>query len=79
MSKLYDGLVQEYYHYQKEKMELTQEYKKIMAKLDLVEDMLIGLNDLLCKNGEHIYEHFEEGETHETRIMGIATETEPTA
>lgn len=63
MSKLYDGLVQEYYHYEKEKRELTQEYKKIMAKLDVVEDMLIGLNDLLCKNGEHIYEHFEEGES----------------
>lgn len=28
---------------------------------DVVEDMLIGLNDLLCKNGEHIYEYFEEG------------------
>ena len=62
MSKLYDGLVQKYYHYQKEKRELTQEYKQIMAKLDMVEELLIGLNDLLCKNGEHIYEHFEERE-----------------
>lgn len=65
MSKLYNDLVQEYYHYEKEKRDLTQEYKKIMTKLDLVEDMLIGLNDILCKNGKHIYEHFEEGEPQE--------------
>ena len=62
MSKLYTELAQKYYHYKNEKRQLMREYEKIGAKLDTIEGLLVDLNDILCKNGEHIYEHFEEGE-----------------
>ena len=62
MSKLYDGMVQEYLHYQSEKRKLIRERDMINARLDEVEGILIDLNDLLCKSGNHIYEHFEEGD-----------------
>ena len=36
-------------------------------KLELVERMLIDVNDILCKHGDHVYEHFEEGIEEEKR------------
>ena len=59
---LYEAITQEYLTLNSDKRKLIQERERISAKLEIVEDMLIGLNDILCKHGNHIYEHFEEME-----------------
>lgn len=59
---LYHNLTQEYLYYNKEKKKLIQERNKINAQLEVTEKILIDLNDILCKHGNHIYEHFEESE-----------------
>lgn len=59
---LYEAITQEYLTLNSDKRKLIQERERISAKLEIVEDMLIGLNDILCKHGNHIYEHFEEKE-----------------
>jgi len=60
MSEVYNNLVKEYKTYQREKHQLTQQRQIIEARLSIVEDVLIALDNILCKSGEHIYEHFEE-------------------
>lgn len=57
---MYYKVTQEYLHLNREKRELMQERDKIDARLVVIEDVLIDLNDILCKHGSHIYEHFEE-------------------
>ena len=57
---MYYKVTQEYLHLNREKRELIQERDKINAKLGMIEDILTDLNDILCKHGSHIYEHFEE-------------------
>ena len=59
---LYEVITQEYLTLNSDKRKLIQERARITAKLEIVEDILIGLNDILCKHGKHIYEHFEESE-----------------
>ena len=63
--ELYYKVTQEYMHYHAEKRALTQERDKINAKLEVIEGVLHDLNDILCKHGNHIYEHFEEREPQE--------------
>ena len=58
----YSALVQEYLSLNTQKRNLPMERNKISAQLDIIEDMLIAINDILCKNGDHIYEHFVERE-----------------
>ena len=67
MSKdsIYYKVTQEYFHLQREKRELMRERDSISAKLEMIEGILTGLNDILCKHGNHIYEHFEEKEPQE--------------
>ena len=62
MSKdgMYYMVTQEYFHFIKEKRELVRERDAINAKIEMIEGILIDLNDILCKHGYHIYEHFEE-------------------
>ena len=62
---MYYKVTQEYLHLNREKRELIQERDKINAKLGMIEDILTDLNDILCKHGSHIYEHFEENEPQE--------------
>lgn len=59
MSDIYDELTKEYFNYQRSKKALIKEREKINAKLDEIEDILIALDGILCKSGNHIYEHFE--------------------
>lgn len=66
MSELYNKLAQEYYHYSSEKRKLIQARESISAKIETIEDVLTALNDVLCKSGNHIYEHFEESEPQES-------------
>lgn len=63
---MYYKVTQEYLLLNREKRELMQERDKIDARLGVVEDVLIDLNDILCKHGNHIYEHFEEIEPQES-------------
>lgn len=64
--KLQDGMyykvTQEYLQLNGEKRKLMRERDNINAKLEMMEVILIDLNDILCKYGNHIYEHFEESE-----------------
>ena len=57
---MYYKVTQEYLRLNREKRELMHERDNISAKLNVIEDILIELNDILCKHGNHIYEHFEE-------------------
>lgn len=59
---IYYKVTQEYLELKKKKRELTRERNNINAKLEIIEDILIALDDILCKHGNHIYEHFREGE-----------------
>ena len=63
---MYYKVTQEYLRLNREKRELMQERDKIGAQLGVIEDVLINLNDILCKHGNHIYEHFEERESQES-------------
>lgn len=59
---MYYKVTQEYLQLNAQKRRLTQERDKINAQLKLIEDFLVDLNDILCKHGNHVYEHFEESE-----------------
>lgn len=59
---MYYKVTQEYLRLNGEKRKLMRERDGINAKLEIIEDILIGLDGILCKHGNHIYEHFEEGE-----------------
>lgn len=59
---MYYKVTQEYLHLHAQKRSLMQERDRINAQIEVIEDVLCGLNDILCKHGNHIYEHFEESE-----------------
>ena len=59
---MYYKVTQEYLRLNREKRELMRERDNISAKLEMMEPILTDLNDILCKHGNHIYEHFEESE-----------------
>jgi hypothetical protein len=63
---MYYKVTQEYLHFNARKRQLMQERDKINAQLEVIEGVLIDLNDILCKHGNHIYEHFEEREPQES-------------
>lgn len=42
----------------------------IDAMLEMIEDIMSGLDDILCKYGKHIYEHFEESKPQESEEEG---------
>lgn len=63
---MYYKVTQEYSELKRKKRELTKERNKINAQLEIIEDILIALDEILCKHGNHIYEHFKERETQES-------------
>lgn len=63
---MYYKVTQEYLHFNAQKRQLTQERDKINAQLEVIEAVLTDLNDILCKHGNHIYEHFEESKPQES-------------
>ena len=67
--RIYYKVTQEYLHLQREKRELLRERDNINAKLETIEGILTDLNDILCKHGKHIYEHFEESELQESEVQ----------
>lgn len=62
---MYYKVTQEYLHFKREREELMRERDSISAKLEMIDAILIDLNDILCKHGDHIYEHFKEREPQE--------------
>ena len=64
--KIYYKVTQEYLNLNRKKRDLMRERDNISAKLEIIESILVGLNDILCKHGNHIYEHFEEVEPQES-------------
>lgn len=63
---MYYKVTQEYLHSNAQKRQLMQERDKINARIEVIEAVLIDLDDILCKHGNHIYEHFEEREPRES-------------
>ena len=59
---MYYKVTQEYLHLNAQKRQLLQERDKIDAQLKVIDEVLVDLNDILCKHGNHVYEHFEESE-----------------
>ena len=59
---LYVAMAQHYYGLQTKRRNLQYSLREIQTALKLVDEELQDLNDILCKHGNHIYEHFEEGE-----------------
>ena len=64
--EMYYKVTQEYLFYVGQKRSLMQERDKINARLEVIEGVLTDLDDILCKHGKHIYEHFEEREPQES-------------
>lgn len=57
---MYYKVTQEYNILKREKIELMRKRDNINSKIEMIETILTDLNDILCKHGNHIYEHFEE-------------------
>lgn len=59
---LYYKVTQTYLRCKSEERELRRQRDRIDAELALLEDFMTDLNDMLCRHGNHVYEHFEESE-----------------
>ena len=62
---MYYKVTQEYLHLNAQKRQLLQKQDKIDAQLKVIDEVLVDLDDILCKHGNHVYEHFEENEPQE--------------
>lgn len=58
---LFQQLAQEYYSIQNDLRDLRKERDECSKMIKTLEEVSYDINDILCKNGIHIYEHFEEG------------------
>lgn len=59
-NELYQALVQHYYSLQSARTACTERIKTLEARYQAIDEQMIQVNDILCKHGKHIYEHFEE-------------------
>ena len=66
---MYYKLAQEYLELKGKKIKLMRERDSINTKIEIIEDIMIALDSILCKHGNHIYEHFKEGETQEPELQ----------
>ena len=64
--EIYYKVVEKYNIFKRQKTEYMRKRNDIQAKIEMIEDILIELDDILSKNGNHIYEHFEENEPQES-------------
>ncbi len=62
-SKLYEELVQCYFKLQSERKECMKNIDILEAKYKVIDDKLVQVNNILCKYGNHFYEHFVEEQT----------------
>lgn len=63
---IYYKVAQEYNIFKRKKTELMRKRNDIQAKIEMIEEILIELDDILSKYGSHIYEHFEENDPQES-------------
>jgi len=61
-NELYQALVQHYYSLQSARRACTEQINVLEAKYKAIDEQMVQVNDILCKYGNHIYEHFEESE-----------------
>lgn len=59
-SKLYQALTQHYYNLQSERKSCLEQINALEARYKAIDEQMVQVNDILCKHGNHIYEHFEE-------------------
>ena len=59
---IYYKVAEEYNIFKRRKTEYMRKRNDIQAKIEMIEEILIELDDILSKNGSHIYEHFEKNE-----------------
>ena len=62
-SELYQALVTHYHELQSERKALLEQINVIESVYKAVDEEIAKINDILCKYGNHIYEHFEEEQT----------------
>lgn len=60
MDGLYSALARHFYSLQNELRNLRNQEIALRAHIEEIDSELIQLNDILCKHGNHIYEHFEQ-------------------
>lgn len=58
---IYYKVAEEYNIFKRKKTEYMRKRNDIQAKIEMIEEILIELDDILSKYGNHIYEHFSEG------------------
>lgn len=63
---IYYKVAEEYNIFKRQKTEYMRKRNDIQAKIEMIEEILIELDDILSKYGDHIYEHFEENEPQES-------------
>ena len=66
---MYYKVAQEYLKLKNKKRKLMRERDSINTKIEMIEDILTYLNNILGEHGNHIYEHFEEGEPQECELQ----------
>ena len=64
-NELYRALTQHYYNLQSERKACMEQINVLEARYKAIDEQMVQVNDILCKHGNHIYEHFEE----ERRMM----------
>ena len=57
--ELYNALAQRYYQLQTDRRNAIEQRAFWDAKYKIIDEEMTQLNDILCKFGDHIYEHFE--------------------
>jgi hypothetical protein len=62
-SKLYQALVVQYYGLKAKRKAYLEQINALESKLQVLAEQLRDINDILCKHGNYIYEHFEEEQT----------------
>jgi hypothetical protein len=59
-SRLYQELVVQYYGLKAKRKAYLEQINALEAKLQVLAEQLRDVNDILCKHGNYVYEHFEE-------------------
>lgn len=59
-NELYQALTQHYYSLQSKRKECMEQINVLEARYKVIDEQMVQVNDILCKHGNHIYEHFEE-------------------
>lgn len=59
-NELYRALTQHYYNLQSERKACMEQINVLESRYKAIDEQMIQVNGILCKYGNHIYEHFEE-------------------